>query len=61
MKTAVASDFKVGATFQDKEEGWRFTITSKYSDGIWNARTNGGDKCVFESEAQCNWLVKAGN
>jgi hypothetical protein len=60
MKTAVASDFKVGATFKDKAEGWEFTIIRKYDQGIWEARLASGDKCVFENEAKFNWLVKAG-
>jgi len=52
MKTRMATiaDFKEGATLITSE-GYEFTITDKYTDGIWNARGDGGAKVVFETEA----------
>ncbi len=59
MKTATASDFKVGTTLITSE-GYSFTILRNYANGIWEARgTEGqGDKCVFEDEARF-YKVKA--
>lgn len=50
LRTATKEDFKVGTTLI-MSEGWEFTIMRKYDDGIWEARGNSGDKCVFENEA----------
>lgn len=53
LRTANANDFKIGVTLITSE-GYGFTITSKYDDGIWEARgTSGqGEKCIFEDEAR---------
>ena len=56
MKTATAKDFKIGTTLICKTGGYEFTITSKYNDGIWEARGAGGEKCVFEGEADCYFI-----
>jgi len=50
-KTATTEDFKVGTTLVTVE-GFEFTITSKYDDGIWEARGRRGSMCVFENEAK---------
>lgn len=53
LRTATTNDFKIGTTLIT-DEGYKFIITEKYDDGIWNARgTQGqGEKCVFEHEAK---------
>lgn len=51
LRTATKADFKVGTTLITSE-GYRFTISSKYGEGIWETRSEGGGKCVFENEAQ---------
>lgn len=50
-KTATAEDFKIGTTLVTSE-GYEFTIYAKYDNGIWEARSRSGSKCVFESEAR---------
>ena len=58
LRAATANDFKVGNTLITPE-GYGFCITSKYDNGVWEARgTEGqGDKCLFESEA-CFYKVE---
>ena len=51
LRKATIEDFKVGITLITSE-GYEFTITSKYDDGIWEARGVSGSKCVFENEAR---------
>lgn len=52
LRTATLEDFKVGTKLITKQGGYEFTITRKYDDGIWEARSRSGEKCVFESECQ---------
>lgn len=56
MKTASKQDFKIGAKLVCKTEGWEFTILRNYDDGVWEARGEAGDKCVFECEASCYYV-----
>jgi hypothetical protein len=58
MKTATAADFKVGTKLVCKMEGWTMIIRSKEQDGVWIARTQGGDKCAFECEASCFYVAE---
>lgn len=51
MRTATSKDFKLGTTLVCKSAGWEVTIVRQYGDGIWEAKGNGGIKCVFECEA----------
>lgn len=51
QREATIEDFKVGNTLFSNDI--KHTILRKYDDGIWEARTDGGDKCVFEVEADC--------
>ena len=57
LTTATKKDFKLGTTLITSE-GYEFTITSKYDDGIWNTKSNSGSKIVFENEARC-YKIKA--
>lgn len=57
LRTATVEDFKIGTTLI-MSEGWAYTITAKYMDEIWEARGPGGDKIVYEAEAQF-YKVKA--
>lgn len=50
IKTATKDDLKAG-TLLITSEGYIFTIIRKYDQGIWEARGNSGDKCIFEKEA----------
>ena len=50
-RTATTEDFKVGTTLVTSE-GFEFTITSKYDEGIFEARGKRGSKCVFSNEAR---------
>ena len=52
LKVATKEDFKVGAVLVCIVEGWEFTITAKYDDGIWEAR----EKVVFETDASCYYV-----
>lgn len=52
LKVATKEDFKVGAVLVCIVEGWEFTLTAKYDDGIWEAR----QKVVFESDANCYYV-----
>jgi len=58
MKTRIATkeDFKVGAVLYCGADGFRFVLKNKCNHGanygIWEARGEGGDKCVYESEAE---------
>lgn len=51
QRVATVEDFKVGNSLFYNNIG--YTILRKYDDGIWEARTDGGDVCVFEVEADC--------
>jgi len=51
LRTATKNDFKVGTTLITSE-GYNFTITSFYTETIWNARGVSGSICVFEDEAR---------
>jgi hypothetical protein len=48
LRTATNEDFKVGTTLISKTGGWKFTLTKKYSDGVWESR----EKAIFEDEAE---------
>lgn len=50
LVTATANDFKVGTTLFT-QYGYSFTITRFYSEGVWEAKNENGEKCVYESEA----------
>lgn len=52
MRQATLKDFKQGTTLYTSE-GYHFTLLRKYADGIWEARGERGDKCIFEGEAHC--------
>ena len=51
LRIATQKDFKVGATLITSE-GYTFTITSHYAEGVWEARGQSGSKCVMEDEAR---------
>jgi hypothetical protein len=51
LRQATESDFKVGATLITSE-GYEFTIYSYYSEGIFEARSSSGSKCLFSGEAR---------
>lgn len=53
MKTRIAKieDFKKGNNLITSE-GFEFTLTSKYANGIWEARSKSGSICIFENEAK---------
>ena len=51
LRTATVSDFKVGATLVTSE-GYEFTITKHYSEGVWEARGQSGTKCVYKDEVR---------
>lgn len=52
LKVATKEDFKIGAVLVCIVEGWEFTLTAKYDDGIWEARQT----VVFETEANCYYV-----
>lgn len=56
MEIATKENFKVGATLLCREYGHKFTILRNLQDGIWEARGDSGDKCVFECEASCYYI-----
>ena len=58
-QTATIADFKTGNTLYTSE-GYGFTLTSKYSDGIWEARgeRGQGETTIFENEARHYTIIK---
>ena len=54
LKVATKEDFKVGAVLVCIVEGWEFTLTAKYDDGIWEARQT----VVFETDASCYYVKR---
>lgn len=56
-QTATKKDFLIGAELISKNGDYEFTILKKYDDGVWEARGKGGDKVIFESEAE-HYFIK---
>jgi len=50
MTAATSKNFSVGTTLTDKHGKW--TLTSKYDEGTWEARGERGSKVIFESDAR---------
>lgn len=51
LRVATKEDFKPGITLVTSE-GYSFTISSKYDEGVWESRAVGGGKVLFECEAK---------
>lgn len=51
LRQATESDFKIGTTLITSD-GYEFTIYSHYSEGIFEARSSSGCKCLFSGEAR---------
>lgn len=49
---ATAADFNKGTVLIDAG-GIKFELIRETQDGVWEARTRGGVKCVFVTEAAC--------
>lgn len=52
LQTATQQDFKVGNTLICSQSNMEHVITSKYDDGIYEAKVEGGLICIFTSEAR---------
>lgn len=50
LRVATVYDFKPN-THLITNEGYVFVLYFKYGEDIWEARGEGGGKCIFESEA----------
>lgn len=50
MREATKKDFFAGNTLFNQYGGW--TIKNHYTQGVWEARGDSGDKCIFEREAK---------
>jgi len=48
MRTATKQDFKKGNVLYTKKGNYSFSITKKYSDGIWETREG---KVVYEDSS----------
>jgi len=52
LQTATIEDFKVGNTLICSQSNMKHVIISKYDDGIFESKVDGGVTCIFTGNAR---------